>query len=272
MLQAGRKVAAAATGVTVPSGGPVERPRLREAGLAGGRVPAAVLLGAQLPATVPAAAAAVARIKLQATATLAEMVLPVSSSSNGEIMKLAYFNPHDGLILQWMDTEAQNFNLPDASMLHKCTDADWGRQNLDAPQMVKDGTVVDYVKPAVPKSELQAAAWVGIKAERGRRKAGGVKVKVGTTNKWFHSDDASRIQQIGLVMLGAGIPAGLQWKTMDGTFVAMDQTVAGNVFAAAAASDQAIFAVAEGHRVAMEASADPAAYDYSTGWPKVYGE
>lgn len=114
--------------------------------------------------------------------------------------------------------------------------------------------------------------WDAIKAERDRRKAGGVQVKVGGVNKWFHSDDASRIQQMGLVMMGANIPAGLQWKTMDGTFVAMNQTVAGNVFAAAAASDQAIFAVAEGHRVAMEASADPAAYDYSTGWPKVYGE
>lgn len=120
--------------------------------------------------------------------------------------------------------------------------------------------------------QAKAHRWDAIKAERERRKVGGVKVKVGTVNKWFHSDDASRIQQMGLVMLGAGIPAGLQWKTMDGTFVAMDQTVAGNVFAAAAASDQAIFAVAEGHRVAMEASADPAAYDYSTGWPKVYGE
>lgn len=126
--------------------------------------------------------------------------------------------------------------------------------------------------PAPTLEEIKMVAWAAIKAERDRRKVGGVKVKVGTVNKWFHSDDASRIQQMGLVMMGSGIPAGLQWKTMDGTFVTMDQTVAGNVLAAAAASDQAIFAVAEGHRVAMEASADPAAYDYSTGWPKIYGE
>ena len=32
------------------------------------------------------------------------------------------------------------------------------------------------------------------------------------------------------------------------------------------------FAVAEQHRIAMESSADPAAYDYSAGWPAVYGE
>ena len=110
--------------------------------------------------------------------------------------------------------------------------------------------------------------WPRIKAERDRRKAGGVKVGA----KWFHSDDGSRIQQIGLVMMGASIPAGLQWKTMDGSFVTMTQALATSVFGAVAASDQAIFAAAETHRVAMEASADPAAYDYSGGWQKIYGE
>jgi hypothetical protein len=119
--------------------------------------------------------------------------------------------------------------------------------------------------------QVKSEKWESIKSERDRRKAGGVMVEVGADNKWFHSDDASRIQQIGLVMMGAGIPAGLQWKTMDGSFIAMNQTVAGAVFSAVAASDQAIFAVAETHRAAMESSTDPASYDYSTGWPKIYG-
>jgi len=124
-----------------------------------------------------------------------------------------------------------------------------------------------------PPKPTAAQIWEQIKAMRDQRKAGGVKVKVGTVNKWFHSDDASRIQQMGLVMMGTSIPADLQWKTMDGSFVTMTQAVAGNVFAAVAASDQAIFAVAEGHRVAMEASAwAPAVYDYSTGWPAIFGE
>lgn len=122
--------------------------------------------------------------------------------------------------------------------------------------------------PKPTPEQAKATAWSGIKAERDRRKAGGIKVGA----KWFHSDDGSRIQQMGLVMMGASIPAGLQWKTMDGSFITMTQALAGNVFAAAAASDQAIFAAAETHRVAMEASADPASYDYSGGWPKIYGE
>lgn len=116
--------------------------------------------------------------------------------------------------------------------------------------------------------QAKATAWGNIKAERDRRKAGGVKVGA----KWFHSDDASRIQQLALVMMGAGLPAGLQWKTMDGSFITMTPALAQQVFTGQAASDQTIFAVAEAHRVAMEASADPAAYDHSTGWPKVFGE
>lgn len=117
---------------------------------------------------------------------------------------------------------------------------------------------------AVAKSQ----AWERIKAERDRRKEGGVKVGA----KWFHSDDGSRIQQMGHVIMGASLPVDLQWKTMDGSFITMTPALAQQVFAAVAASDQAIFAVAEQHRVAMEASADPASYDYSGGWPKIYGE
>lgn len=118
------------------------------------------------------------------------------------------------------------------------------------------------------RAQATAHAWAAIKAERDRRKAGGVKIG----DKWFHSDDASRIQQLGLVMMGAGLPAGLQWKTMDGSFILMTPALAQQVFTGQAASDQAIFAVAEQHRVKMEASADPATYDYSTGWPKIFGE
>ena len=39
---------------------------------------------------------------------------------------------------------------------------------------------------------------------------------------------------MGLVMLGDNIPAGLQWKTMDGSFVVMTPSLAQQVFAAAA--------------------------------------
>lgn len=133
----------------------------------------------------------------------------------------------------------------------------------------EDGT---YTATLKDRSITDGLVWEQIKAIRDQRKGGGVKVKVGSVDKWFHSDDASRIQQMALVMMGANIPANLQWKTLDGSFVTMTQAVAQSVFAAAAASDQAIFAVAEGHRAALAACEDPAVYDYSTGWPAVFGE
>jgi hypothetical protein len=118
---------------------------------------------------------------------------------------------------------------------------------------------------AVRKTQI----WFAIKAERDRRTQNGG-YKVG--QKWFHSDQFSRGQQLGLVLLGANFPAGLQWKTMDGSFVTMTQALAGQILAAGAASDSATFAVAEAHRAAMEASQDPASYDFSTGWPAIFGE
>ena len=138
-------------------------------------------------------------------------------------------------------------------------------------QLERDCTPVEIAeieqrKIPKPLVERQAARWEAIKVERDRRKEAGY--QVGT--KWFHGDTSSRIQQLGLMIMGAGVPANLQWKTMDGTFVAMTPTLAGQVFGAAAANDQAIFAKAEQHRVGMEASADPSSYDFSGGWPLTF--
>lgn len=134
---------------------------------------------------------------------------------------------------------------------------------------VVNGRVVVVPRPAPTLAEKKAARWSEIKTERDRRiQSSGY--KVGT--KWFHSDTFSRTQQMGLVMMGASIPANTPWKTMDGSTVVMTQTLAGQIFATAAGSDIAIFAAAEAHKAAMEASADPATYDFSGGWPKAFGE
>lgn len=122
-------------------------------------------------------------------------------------------------------------------------------------------------EPAPPLIDRQNAAWERIKTERDRRKYLGVKVGA----HWFHSDDPSRIQQLALAMMGAAIPAGLQWKTLTLTpppvFVEMTPALAAGIFQSTAASDAAIFSAAEVHRVAMEASASPESYDFSGGWP-----
>lgn len=182
--------------------------------------------------------------------------------------KFAYFNPHDGLVLQWIDTDAMSYNLPDSSLLHECTDAEWDMRQ-QGEMAVKNGDVIKFLAPQPDISVIKAAKWAAIKTERDRRiEQGGYQVG----EKWFHADQKSRSQQLGLVLLGAKIPANLQWKTMDGSFVTMTQQLACQVLEAAVASDQMIFAAAEIHKVAMEASLDPIAYDFSAGWPKAFLE
>lgn len=125
--------------------------------------------------------------------------------------------------------------------------------NEAAPQVARQGT------------------WEAIKAKRDHLSdTGGYKVVVGGVDKWFHSDAKSKVQQLGLVLMGAAVSSVPPWKTMDGNFVTMTQALAGQIFAAAATMDGTLFSVAEAHRTAMLAAPDPAVYDFSGGWPALY--
>lgn len=146
---------------------------------------------------------------------------------------------------------------------------------------VVNGRVVVVPKQAPTDAEIKATKWEHIKAERDRRKAGGF--KVGT--QWFHSDADSRIKHLGLKdkardLLAAGgamtdslviLGQPVRWKTMDGSFTNVTAQLAFDIVSAAGDLDARLFAVAETHRVAMEAAADPAAYDFSAGWPETFG-
>lgn len=125
-----------------------------------------------------------------------------------------------------------------------------------------------FVKPALPIADIRASLWDAIKAERDRRTQHGGYQAAG---KWFHSDIFSRSQQIGLFVMGASVPA-VQWKTMAGTFATMTQTLAGQIFAAAAASDMALFAFAESLKAVVNASSDPAGINIMAGWPTAFGD
>lgn len=110
------------------------------------------------------------------------------------------------------------------------------------------------------------AVWGQIKAKREALKSGGVRVGV----HWFHSDADSRIQQLGLVIMGANMPAGLRWKTIDNGLVDMTPALAQQIFAATANWDATLFGIAEVHRDAVMESSNPEAYDWSAGWPAGY--
>lgn len=138
--------------------------------------------------------------------------------------------------------------------------------------VIGEATVGVWVQPPPSASVIaQSVKEVDskIKIERDKRiQTGGY--KVGT--KWFHSDTFSRTQQMGLVMLGANIPPNTPWKTMDGSFVIMTQTLANQIFGAAALSDIAIFTTAETHRANLSASSSPSLYNFMAGWPQSYEE
>lgn len=131
-------------------------------------------------------------------------------------------------------------------------------------------------EPVPPKADLDAAGllmtkdrvWQQIKEKRSAVQEGGV--QLASNGKWFHSDQPSRIQQIGLVMMGASMPSGIMWKTMDDTFVEMTPAIAMEIFNTIAAHDLQAFAVAEQHKAAMMASASPETYDFSSNWPATF--
>lgn len=121
----------------------------------------------------------------------------------------------------------------------------------------------------IEKTKLRQ--WRSIQDHREFLRTNGV--QVGT--KWFHSDDSSRIQQLGLVMFGANMPAGIMWKTMDGSFVLMTPTLAMQIFVGHATHDTTIYTIAEQKKAALYALstlAEVAEFDHSAGWPATYGE
>lgn len=134
---------------------------------------------------------------------------------------------------------------------------------------------------AALRAQAESDAWTLIKAERDSRSLAGIKVG----SLWVHSDLFSRSQWLGHKdsardVLAAGgdmtasLPDGagkaITWKMLDGITVPVTVQLAFDAVAAVGASDRAIFAAADMHKSAMQASIDPATYDFSAGWPASY--
>lgn len=143
----------------------------------------------------------------------------------------------------------------------------WLREENGTWVSSNDEAVQAIIDAYDPLPEARRAKWLEVQAERDRRKGAGVSAG----GYVFHSDPDSRIQQLGLVMMGASMPVGLMWKTIGGQLAPMTPTLAMQLFQATAASDQAIFAAGEVHRNAIDALTDLDAvtgYDFSGGWPQ----
>jgi hypothetical protein len=89
---------------------------------------------------------------------------------------------------------------------------------------------------------------------------GGVEVN----GKWYHSDTHSKLQQLALLLAGANMPQGLQWKTMDGSFVTMTPQLAQDIYIAQMQQEQIIFVISE--QKLLDNS------DVNIGWPPTYQE
>ena len=136
------------------------------------------------------------------------------------------------------------------------------------PTSDNDVAVQAIIDAYDPLAEAKQAKSDAIQVERERLKAGGYLVQ----GNRFHSDPSSRIQQLGLVMMGASIPQGLQWKAMGGVFVTMTQGLAGAIFQTTATNDAVLHAYGEQRRTqlaALQTLAEVEAFDVAAGWPTV---
>jgi hypothetical protein len=132
-----------------------------------------------------------------------------------------------------------------------------------------NGAELTYVNEPKDLKGIRERLWEKIKNRRDEVKTNGGCLVQG---KWFHSDSDSKQQQIALVIMGANIPANLQWKTLDGSFVTMTQALAGELFAAQVMREQLIFGVAESKRAAIQTMTieQLEAYDVLDGFPQEY--
>ena len=115
--------------------------------------------------------------------------------------------------------------------------------------------------------QTQELMWEKIKAYRHAVTRGGVYIP--SVKKWFHTDDSSRTQYLALQILPE-LPSDLMWKTMDNSFVKMDKALITELAMTILQAEQADFANAEKHRLAMLQAQNPLEYDYSTGWSAIY--
>ncbi|OAU97576.1 DUF4376 domain-containing protein [Moraxella catarrhalis] len=115
----------------------------------------------------------------------------------------------------------------------------------------------------------QTQVWEAIKQKRHSNTRGGVYIK--SVDKWFHNDDSSRTQYLALQVL-PNLPDNLMWKTMDNEFVPMTKDLLDEIAMTMLTEEQADFANAEKHRLAMMQADDPLNYDYSIGWSRTHGQ
>jgi len=138
--------------------------------------------------------------------------------------QFAYYDPNDGRILQWIDTDTHAHHLPDASLLHRCTIADWSLLQ-EGELMVQDGQIVPYAAPAPDLALLKWQRLTALNEERDRREAAGFPY----LDKLFDSNPLS-VQRITAAALAAqsalatNSPFEIEWTAADNSTITLNAT------------------------------------------------
>lgn len=170
----------------------------------------------------------------------------------------------DGELLFLYDIDADDLiALSDDDYQQYCQNHKGDTRFIDGKFFFRDAPI----DPKVIKTQHQTQIWEAIKQKRHTVTRGGVYVK--SVKKWFHTDDSSRTQYLALQILPE-LPSELMWKTMDNSFVKLDKPLLTELAMTILTAEQADFANAEKHRLAMLQADNPLDYDYSTGWSEYY--
>lgn len=170
----------------------------------------------------------------------------------------------DGELLFLYDIDADDLiAISDDDYQHYCQNHRGSTRFIDG-KFVFNGALID---PEVIKKQHQAQIWEAIKQKRRTITHGGVYIK--SVKKWFHTDDSSRTQYLALQILPE-LPSELMWKTMDNSFVKLTKPLITELAMTILQAEQADFANAEKHRLAMLQTENPLEYDYSKGWTAIY--
>lgn len=170
----------------------------------------------------------------------------------------------DGDLLFLYDINADDLiAISDDDYQHYCQNHRGSTRFIDG-KFVFNGAPIDL---EAIKKQHQAQIWEAIKQKRRTITHGGVYIK--SVKKWFHTDDSSRTQYLALQILPE-LPSELMWKTMDNSFVKLTKPLITELAMTILQSEQADFANAEKHRLAMLQAQNPLEYDYSKGWTAIY--
>lgn len=150
-----------------------------------------------------------------------------------------------------------------------------GWRAVNGPGDIGPGETYSADAPSPSADQEKALKWAAIKVERDHRSEAGCLV----AGDWFHNDLKSRTQwermanrSMALADADLYLVDGAQvvWKTMSGSFVPLTAGLIRRVVEAFEVQEVATFKAAEIHKGAMEAAGDPAAYDFSVGWPPIF--